>query len=71
MSIVISKYLFIWFGFRCLRGWVGSSRCCVCDGCDFVDRRLVGFLGVKWLERLADACVLICVDGCLGWVDCA
>jgi hypothetical protein len=34
----------------------------------FADRRLAGFLGMKWLEKDAGVGVLFFDDGCLGWV---
>jgi hypothetical protein len=37
-------------------------------GGQFVDRRLAGFLGMKWLEKSAGVGVLFFDDGCLGWV---
>jgi hypothetical protein len=35
----------------------------------FVDRRLVRFLGVKWLGGGAGVGVLVFFDWWLGWVD--
>jgi hypothetical protein len=46
----------------------GGTRHGVYGGGPFVDRRLVRFWAVKWLEKGAGVGVLFFDDGCLGWV---